>query len=186
MKPKINPVWGYITLALVLLTLVLTVVGAKRGVLLVRSDSKPEEVAERFFENIVIGKYADADALLENYSGLGLENAAASSRGAALLASYDYELVGETEKKGNTATQTVRLRYLDLNALEEKLTTPIATIPTGEGEETRDVFPELRELLAEPQAFYTTEELPVTLHFSEGQWRIQADEDLLRALAGGK
>ena len=90
------------------------------------------------------------------------------------------------DRKGDTATQTVRLRYLDLNALEEKLTPPIATIPTGEGEETRDVFPELRELLADPQQFYTTEELPVTLHFSEGQWRIQADEDLLRALAGGK
>ena len=84
MKPKINPVWGYITLALVLLTLVLTVVGAKRGVLLIRSDTKPEEVAESFFEDIVVGKYQDADALLENYSSLGLENAAASSRGAAL------------------------------------------------------------------------------------------------------
>ena len=186
MKPKINPVWGYITLALVLLTLVLTVVGAKRGVLLIRSDTKPEEVAESFFEDIVVGKYQDADALLENYSSLGLENAAASSRGAALLASYDYEFVGEMEQKGDTATQTVRLRHLDLNALEEKLTTPIATIPTGEGEETREVFPELRELLADPRAFYTTEELPVTLHYSEGQWRILADDDLLRALAGGK
>ena len=94
--------------------------------------------------------------------------------------------VWEMERKGDTATQTVRLRHLDLNALEEKLTTPIATIPTGEGEETREVFPELRELLADPRAFYTTEELPVTLHYSEGQWRILADDDLLRALAGGK
>ena len=186
MKPKINPVWGYVTLALVILTLVLCVVGSKRGVLSVRTDAKPEETAETFFEDLVIGKYREADACLENYSSLGLESAAGSKRGAALLASYDYTLVGEPEQKGDQALQTVRLRYLDLNALEEELNTPLAVFEGEEGEEDRIVYPTLSELLEKPEKYYTFVELQVQLHYSEGQWRIVADENLLSALAGGK
>lgn len=186
MKPKINPVWGYVTLALFVLTLVLCIVGAKRGVLSVRSDSKPEDVAESFFEDLVIGKYQEADALLENYSSLGLLSAAGSQRGAALLASYDYTLVGKPELKGDQAVQTVRLRYLDLNALEEELNTPLAVFEGGEGEEDRAIYPTLSELLAQPEKYYTFVELQVQLHYSEGQWRIVADDALLSALAGGK
>ena len=186
MKPKINPVWGYVTLALVILTLVLCIVGNKRGVLSVRTDAKPEETAETFFEDLVIGKYREADACLENYSSLGLESAAGSKRGAALLASYDYTLVGEPEQKGDQALQTVRLRYLNLNALEEELNTPLAVFEGEEGEEDRIVYPTLSELLEKPEKYYTFVELQVQLHYSEGQWRIVADDELLDALAGGK
>ena len=137
-------------------------------------------------EDLVIGKYREADACLENYSSLGLESAAGSKRGAALLASYDYTLVGEPEQKGDQALQTVRLRYLDLNALEEELNTPLAVFEGEEGEEDRIVYPTLSELLEKPEKYYTFVELQVQLHYSEGQWRIVADENLLSALAGGK
>ena len=44
MKPKINPFWGYLTLALVILSLVLCIVGAKKGTLSVRTDADPASV----------------------------------------------------------------------------------------------------------------------------------------------
>ena len=177
MKPKINPLWGTITLILALLTVALCVLGATRGVLLVRTDEKPEAAAEQFFESVVIGKYEAADAALENYSSLGLDRSPRTEEGiriwSALLASYDYSLVDEARVKGDTAVQTVRLRYLDRNALEQAL--------AADGEAA-----ELETLLERPEDYYTTRELEVTLHYVDGRWLIYADEALLTALSGGK
>ena len=66
MKPKINRFWGYLTLGLVILTLILSIVGHNRGVLLVRTDAEPQDTAETFFESIVTGKLEAAEACLEN------------------------------------------------------------------------------------------------------------------------
>lgn len=186
MKPKINRFWGILTLALLLLTLVLCGVGAKRGVLLIRTDLKPEETAQAFLDAIVAGKYQEADALLDNYKSLGLAEAAGTKRGDALLSSYRYVLQGEPERKSDTALQPFTLRYLDLNALEKDLSTPIAIIEPSDGSEPRPVYAELRELLEKPENYYTTAELQLTLRYSEGQWRVVADDALLSALAGGK
>ena len=82
--------------------------------------------------------------------------------------------------------QTVRFRSLDMNALELALETPIATIPGGEGEADRDIFPTAEELLAQPEQFYRTTELQIQLRYEQGQWLIVADESLLKALSGGK
>ena len=65
MKPKINPFWGFVTLGLLLLTFVLCVVGAKHGVLVLKTDARPEDTVETFFESVVIGKYEEANACLE-------------------------------------------------------------------------------------------------------------------------
>lgn len=186
MKPKINRLWGFVTLGLVLLSFILCVIGANRGVLLVKTEATPEETAETFFESVVIGKYDAANACLENYSSLGLENANANAKWNALLASYDYALLGDAERRGDTAVQNVRLRYLDLNALEKELSTPLVTPAAEEGEEPQPVYPKLQDLLAHPEDYYASAELPVTLHYSDGQWRIFADDALLSALAGGK
>lgn len=185
MKPKINRIWGYVTLALLLLTLILCAVGANRGVLLVRSSAKPEETAKTFFDSIVAGRYPEADACLANYKSLGLEKLAQSREGAALLASYAYTMEEKPVRHGGTAVQTVQLRYLDMKALEKALATPMTTIPLADGG-SRPVYYELRELLEKPEKYYTTAELQVTLRYSEGQWRVVADESLLSALAGGK
>ncbi len=183
MKPKINRFWGAVTLGLILLTLILCIVGAKKGALLVRSDAKPEETVKTFFASVTAGNYEQANACLENYSSLGLETPSSSQKWNALLASYAYRIPGEAERKGDTAVQAVRLRYLDLNALDKALITPVRQ----EGEEgTQPVYPSLEELLARPEDFYTTTELQVTLHYTDGQWLIFADDGLLNALAGGK
>ena len=185
MKPKINRIWGYVTLALLLLTLILSAVGAKKGVLLILTGEKPEETAKIFLESIVAHRYQEADACLDNYKTLGLDKMAESKQGAALLNSYAYTLEDKPVRKGGTAVQTVQFRYLDMNALETDLMTPITTITPSEGE-PRPIYAELRELLEKPQKYYTTAELQLTLRYSEGQWRVVADEDLLSVLAGGK
>jgi hypothetical protein len=179
MKPKINPFWGYLTLALVVLTVALCILGAKTGVLLIRTDAKPQDTAETFFESLVIGKYEAADQCLENYGSLGLDRSPRTEEGkqvwTALLASYDYTLEGEPQVKRDTAVQTVRLRYLDRNALDQALTA------AGEGD-----APSLQTLLEHAEDYYTNQELSVTLHYVDGRWLIYADEALLSALSGGK
>ena len=200
MKPKINPVWGVLTLVLVILTLALCILGANRGVLWVKTDADPRETAESFLEALVIGKYDAVNACLENYASIGLERSPRTEEGKlewnALLASYDYTLVGEPERKGDLAEQKVLLRYLDLAALERALSPePAATAEDGEAaeeaqaaeaEETAEAGPTLEELLAEPQNYYTTAEITLRLRYEDGQWRILADEALLSALSGGK
>lgn len=179
MKPRINPFWGFLTLILALLTLGLCLLGAAKGTLLVRADTKPQDAAEQFFEAVVIGKYEAADAGLENYSGLGLDRSPRTEQGkqiwSALLASYTYSLEGEPKVMGDTAVQTVRLRYLDRNALERAMT-------PAPGEEA----PELTALLEHPEDYYSFAELEVTLHYVDGRWLVYADEALLTALSGGK
>lgn len=179
MKPKINPVWGLVTLALALLTVALCILGARTGVLLVRADAKPRDTVETFFESIVIGKYEAADACLENYGSLGLDRSPRTEEGkqfwTALLASYDYTLEGEPRVKRDTAVQSVSLRFLDRNALDQAL------LAAGEDETVS-----MQTLLAQPENYYTTMELSVTLHYVDGQWLVYADEALLSALAGGK
>ena len=218
MKRKIDPLWGILTIALTVLGLVLCGIGAKRGALLVKTDADPRATVETFFESVEIGKYEAAYACLDNYETLGLEHSPRTEAGrleqTALLASYSYVLSDEIQVRGAEATQSVQLRYLDLNALEEALSaalapeTPEAEETEGEAEETEGETEEtdaaeaaedaasavdpaveleaLRQLLQEPARFYTTETLEVQLRYSEGQWRIVADPALLAALAGGR
>ena len=122
---------------------------------------------------------------LSRHAVQGLDDSLAGKQGAALLNSYAYTLEDKPARRGDTAVQTVQFRYLDMNALEKDLMTPITTITPAEGE-PRPVYAELRELLEKPQKYYTTAELQLTLRYSEGQWRVVADEDLLSVLAGGK
>ncbi len=181
MKPKINPLWGWITLALVILTLVLCVVGAKAGTLAVKTDSRPRETVETFFDAIVSGRYQQAYDCLENYSGLGLENGGDNQKWNALLSSYQAWLLDRPQVDGATAVQVVRFRFLDLNELEQALATPV-----NNGQGTELSYPRLEVLLAQPENFTRVVELHVTLHYVEGQWRIFADDALLSALAGGR
>ena len=215
MKRKIDPLWGILTIALTVLGLVLCGIGAKRGALLVKTDADPRATVETFFESVEIGKYEAAYACLDNYETLGLEHSPRTEAGrleqTALLASYSYVLSDEIQVRGAEATQSVQLRYLDLNALEEALSAALAPeVPETEkteGETAEAEAPEseegetaegatavdpaaeleaLRQLLQEPARFYTTETLEVQLRYSEGQWRIVADPALLAALAGGR
>ncbi|MBR5093818.1 MAG: hypothetical protein IK095_01860 [Oscillospiraceae bacterium] len=219
MKRKIDPFWGILTIALVVLGFVLCGIGAKRGALVVKTDADPAETVETFFESVEIGKYEAAYACLDNYESLGLERSPHTEAGKlewdALLSSYDYTLQGETQVKGDSAVQTVTLRFLDLNALEQALTDKLAPAPEPEGEEgaegedaaaeepageeaaepaegeAQPVDPEtvlaaLRELLQDPKPFYRTDTLEIELRYADGQWRIVADPALLAALAGGR
>ena len=220
MKSKINPFWGFLTLALVILALVLCVVGSKNGVLLVKTDADPNLAVISFFDAVESGRYEALEGKMENYASLGLDQTPRTERGQlewdALLASYHFTMTGVCTVKGDTATQMVEVRYLDLAALEaalipgtEAAETPetgeeTAGEPTGEEseeapegenpEETDDageraraaLLAQLRELLEQPEEYYTTVVLPVTLHYVDGQWLVQVDDALLTALSGGK
>lgn len=210
MKPKINPFWGILSLLLAVLTLVLCVFGARTGVLYVKTDADPAVTARVFFDAVREGNTDVMKACMENYSSLGLENSPGTEAGRlewdALLESYSFELLGPAEVTRDTAVQTVQVRYLDLTALEFAL-----SLPRNEAEEAEETdeadeadsddeadaeaaaeqareeaLARLRELLEHPEDYYTTTELPVTLHYADGRWLVQVDDALLRALSGGK
>ena len=186
MKPKINPFFGVLTAVLVLLTLALCVIGSRVGVVLVKTDVQPGETVETFFAALTREDWESAYACLEDYSGLGLDRSPRTEQGkaelAALLKSYDFSLTGEAKITRDTAVQPVRLRCLDLVALEEALKVPLI-----EASETRPArYYTVEELLAENRDFTRTEELEIQLRYTDGAWRITVDPALLNALAGGK
>ena len=57
MKAKINPFWGYLTMGLVVLSFALCILGAKKGALVVKTESGPEKTVETFFDALVTGRY---------------------------------------------------------------------------------------------------------------------------------
>lgn len=198
MKKKASVFWMLLTVLLALAALALCYTGMQGGAVYARIDSDPQEAASRFFRALKAEQYASAYELLEGYSSLGLENDSASEEGALVLAalkeSYEFRLVGDcrqgsfdplgrSELKPGSAVQTVHIRSLDLNKLNAAL---VASPEEPEGDEGQEVQPPtLAGLLEDPSVFYTERELPVTLHFSDGQWRIVPDADLLSALLGG-
>lgn len=186
MKPKINPFWGILTAVLVLLTLALCFFGWRTGVVLVKSDEKPEDTVARFFDALKVQDWDSAYACLDNVSGLGLERSPRTEQGkqemTALLDSYAYSLAGEATVTRDTATVPLRLRSLDLVALEEALKVPLI-----EASETRPArYYTVKELLQENRDFTRSQTLEIHLRYDAGQWRITVDEALLTALSGGK
>ncbi|MBQ5547865.1 MAG: hypothetical protein IIT33_03375, partial [Prevotella sp.] len=122
MKRKIDPLWGILTIALTVLGLVLCGIGAKRGALLVKTDTDPRAAAETFFESVEIGKYEAAYACLDGVESLGLEYLPALQSDqairAAMVGQFSAELYGDCSVDGETAYQQVNCRYFDLDKLE--------------------------------------------------------------------
>lgn len=171
---KIHLFWGLLTAALTVLGLALCALGLSRGTLAVKTNQEPGQEIIAFFEELSTGEPEAAYERLYNYKTLGLENSPRSEDGARLLEalreSYRCGLLGPAELEGDRAVQPVRLHFLDLDALEER-------IRSGE-------FADIESALASHEDLTAQADLRVTLRYDGSRWLLELDPAVLDVIQG--
>ena len=171
---KIHAIWGAAAGVFVLAGVILCALGLRHGVLLVKTDHDPSRTVGEFFGALAADEPETAYGCLSNYTTLGLENVPRTEDGALLLAALRDNrrctLLGAAQRHGDTARQSIRLRFLDLDALE-------TSILSGQ-------FADIPSALDDAEALCGEAELTVTLRFDGESWKIVMDRALLDAIQG--
>ncbi len=207
MKKRINPVWFALSMLLCAAIVGLCLFAGRGGALLLRPEGSPQDTVRRFFEGVIAGDWESAYACLADYSGLGLEHEPQSDSAKtlcrALRESYAYSLPGDCVVDALTATQRVRLRYLDLKAVEAEIAARVEGVAEELVEErsapeiyddegaylesfTDDVYSAaLSEVLRSASGYCSEIELELKLSYRDGAWRLHCSNALFSALLGG-
>ncbi|MCC8048785.1 MAG: class A beta-lactamase-related serine hydrolase [Oscillospiraceae bacterium] len=174
---------------------------------LLRQSGESAETAVSFLDALCGGDYDAAGALLAGDSTLGLQTLPDSDEGAALWSllteSWSYTLCGGCEQDGTTATQEVEFTSLDLSAMLEGLDEDITAALAERVENaalSSDIYDEngdyreeivmqvyseaLAARCAAAEGSCVTRSLTLTLTYTDGAWRVVADEALVNALFG--
>ena len=120
----------------------------------------------------------------------------------ALTESFSYEFIGECELAGTTATQKVRLTYLDFNepvpdiyeALFDELELKVESKKKSEiydadnnyrPEILEEVFHDaVNKVFAAPEKYYVLKDCTLTMNYQNGEWQVTSDDALKQALTG--
>ncbi len=187
--------------------MLLAIAGLYNGTVYARPSGDPALTVTRFFDDLCAGNYAAACEQLRDYADLGLDVTPSTAAGRricdALHESYSYELVGEPEIKMLDAVQKVRFRYLALPSIEADAAAETqrqvgiivdSSNPGDVYDADRHYLPEVAEraylaaldaVLAQPEKYYTEDELTLSLTYTDGRWQMLMSPELLRALGGG-
>lgn len=204
-KQTISRIWLGLSLFFALLAITL-VLFPSRSPLLLFAKGHPEDAANAFFGALEEGDYSGASAYCspalpaENYP----EEEDEALVYAALRSSWHWTPSANAVRKRNHATITGQLRVLDLAALSEGLNEDVnaalaervsnarlgSEIYNEDGSYRDEAVTEvwlsvLSKRLETPESYYHTTELTVELVYRNGQWFVQTDEALMRALSGG-
>ena len=167
----------------------------------------PQQAVTAFFDAVCAGDFAACDSMVSGYSSIGFEGEAATEVGQKLyeqlVESYDYRLIGGLRQEDGKYVQTVELQYFDINATTEELNTLSQEclsrhVYNSDSSEIYDENGEYREdivmqslsealdiVLTEPQKYYVTVQLDVSVQLDGAQWKIVMDNRLKSALLGG-
>ena len=187
--------------------MLLAVAGCFGGTVIAKPTGDPQEAVTVFFDSLIAGDYSSAYDRVRDYTSLGFENEPSTESGkmayAALHASYGYELLGSAEVNKLDAAQKVSFTYLSLPALEAAVADETQTqlkhlvqqLPANEVyDQNNSYLPEITEraylqalelVLNSAADYYTTEDIPLTLNYTDGRWQLIMNTSLLKALNGG-
>ena len=196
-----------ITVLLCAAGMLLAVAGCFGGTVIAKPTGDPQEAVTVFFDSLIAGDYTAAYDRVRDYTSLGLENEPSTESGkmvyAALHASYSYELTGSAKTDKLDASQNVSFTYLSLPALEAAVADETQTqlkhlvqqLPSSEVyDQNNNYLPEITEraylqalekILESAADYYTTEEIPLALNYTDGRWQLIMNNSLLKALNGG-
>ena len=205
-KARLNKIYLALAVAVAGTACALALLGAERGVVLVRYTSAPEDTVTGFFDRILAGDYREACERLDHYTDLGMstepEDPAAAELFHALHESYAYRLSSPSEADGLTATQRVEFTALDIDALQSDLREEVLVKLAGlvearsydEVYDAQDQYrPEITEeayraavssLLEHREDYLHTQTLTISLRYDSDGWHILPDAALFRALNG--
>lgn len=160
----------------------------------------PKPVVSEFFTALCEGESEKCDALLANYSSLGLDVSIASEYKAKLFdmlkESYSFELSDEIEIEGVTAIESVSLTHLNLSLLEGELAKKaysLADHDTIRNQQDNELVAQeiemamnnaLRLFEDNIEDYYITQKIEVNLVYENGQWLIVLDDSLYNAIIG--
>ena len=197
----------FLTVLLCAAGMLLAVAGCFGGTVIAKPTGDPQETVTGFFDSLIAGDYTSAYDRVRDYTSLGLENEPSTESGkmayAALHASYGYELTGSAQVDKLDAVQKVSFTYLSLPALEAAVAEDTQTqlkhlvqqLPASEVyDQNNNYLPEITEraylqalekALESAADYYTTEEIPLSLNYTDGRWQLIMNTSLLKALNGG-
>lgn len=204
---KINGFWGVIAVLVSGAALLLSIVGMTFGTLVAKPSGDPLETVNGFFNSIQDGNYEKAYSYLADYQSLGLENQANGEIGAsmqqAMRDSYSFKPEGNCVVDGLDATQSVQIRYLDLDSFSaqleqltnESLQQIVADLPRNEIYDENDKYlPSVTDaaysmavdsLLGHVEDYYKTTVVKLELSYHGGKWQLKTNPQLMDALIGG-
>lgn len=165
-----------------------------------------EAQAEALMEAIAKGDYATAGTLILGNPKLGVDRDPADAAGTmiweAFVASYGYEMVGESFATDSGIAQKVKVSYLDISSVTKNLKTRSQTLleeRVAQAEDVDEIYDEnndykeafvmqvledaVADALAE-DATMTGAEFTINLVYRDGQWLVVSDSALLSAISG--
>lgn len=205
-KYGIKSFWFVVTVILAVTAMLLGVVGMSQGTVYARPDGDPQAVAAEFFDALKAADYDHAYGLLRGRSDLGLEDRPQSEAGQivfdALRQSYDYELLGSCAVDKLQGVQRVKLRYLDLTAIQdsvrEETIDELEKIVQSRShsqvyDKNEQYLPEVANeaylkavetVMGEAEKYYAEAEFDLSLSYADGRWQIVEAPAMLKALNG--
>lgn len=174
---------------------------------LVTAPESAREQVESMMNSFCSGDYAGASGYLYGEPDLGMDREASNAVGTmiwdAFQESMTYELVGETYATDTGLAQDIRVTALDISAvtaylaahtqenLEEQVRSAVDYETVfDENDEYREEF--IQEVLRQTaaQALENTDtpvttEVTLNLVWSDGQWWVVSNAELLKAVSGG-
>lgn len=200
------------SLALYLISacLLLCLISSKLGIYKIVTTGNPSETVSSFYDSIIAGNYETAYTFLNNSSSLGLENSLSDNQISdsaienALQKSYSYSISENVVISGLNAKQRVNFTYLDLNKLEESISSRIDPILnkkiellprndlyTDDGHYKKELMDEIyseavNDALKNVTDYYSTVSYDITLQYDRGKWYLNTNDDMIRGFSGGK
>ena len=206
-KIKIKPISGVLSAFLVAVAFALCITGSVRGPVYTKTEGNPCDVITSFFDSIISGNYSSACDNLAEYSDIGLDvkpdDVVSAKMIDALRTSYDYELVGDCIINGLSASQKVRIRYLDLSKMSSDLqqntneTIRLMVdshlkneIYDEDGNYRNDFISEAYSeavdiALSHKNDYYSYSMIDIDMSYKSNHWLIYSSPELFAALCGG-
>lgn len=166
------------------------------------SSNLPDEVLTKFMDAVLNGEDGDIDELLYNYSWDNTCNDVDEgvSPTDTLILNYlaesrAYQIIGEPKYTGSHSAQiTLKYTTFDIKKFQQSLQERVVEIikqkqyngATFESpDDTKDIIEKYKkQLLENPDEFYTTEQFTIEMINSSGKWRVVLSDKFYSALTG--
>lgn len=198
-----------VAMASIILLLIAGICVKNRGTVpVIFGDSNaPQATVTGFFDALIQEDYELCADFVSGYASLGFDNTPdrESERMVyeALLSSYSFQILGDTELSSNGIYQPVLFTALKVDRLSDNINARfMSTIENcmNEYDDYSAMYDDngqysdqlietamvdiLSELLEHPERYYVTEELRLELTFEQGEWRLVLSSELVKALTG--
>ena len=204
---RINTFWAVVAIVIAAAAMILCIFALNVGSMVSKTSGNPQDAVSGFFDAAIEGNYEKAATYLENYSSLGIEPAPDTEEGKAILealrSSWSYTLRGEPQIDKLSATQKVAVRYLDLAGVEADAESRVDDILNGvvQSRPREEVYDEsnqylesvtdevyrtaVAQALENAESHYSSREVDIEVHFTDGKWKMVLSPELLNLLLGG-